>query len=51
MGLKKHIKREINYQETKNQKVYLKYRWKNLQETDQNLPIIHMKTNETREEV
>lgn len=47
----KHIRREINYQESKNQKVFLKYRGESLQETGQNLSIIHIKTNESREEV
>lgn len=47
----KHIRREINYQESKNQKVFLKYGGENLQETGQNLPIIRIKTNESREEV
>lgn len=44
----KHIRREINYQESKNQKVFLKYGGG---KPTRNLPIIHIKTNESREEV
>lgn len=44
-ALKKHIRREINYQESKKIKSIFKIWGESLQKTNQNLHIIHIKTN------